>query len=185
MNTTRSRILLLITLVLSAIGGCARDDAPAARTAAQSPTQAAAVTDAAPVGASAGAGAAPAQQPAGQAGELSGTAWRLVQIMSMDDTTHLPDDPARYTLRFSSDGAAQVQADCNLGTGSWSSAGSGQLEFGVVAATRAECPPGSLHDRYLAQFQWVRSYVLRDGHLFLATMADGSIIEFEPLAVAP
>jgi len=28
----------------------------------------------------------------------------------------------------------------------------------------------------------VRSYVMKDHHLFLATMADGSIIEFEPLA---
>jgi hypothetical protein len=29
---------------------------------------------------------------------------------------------------------------------------------------------------------WVRSYVLKDGHLFLATMADGSIIEFAPMS---
>jgi hypothetical protein len=28
----------------------------------------------------------------------------------------------------------------------------------------------------------VRSYVMKDGHLFLATMADGSIIEFEPVS---
>ena len=33
----------------------------------------------------------------------------------------------------------------------------------------------------MAQFPWVRSYVMRDGHLYLATMADGSIIEFEPV----
>jgi hypothetical protein len=33
----------------------------------------------------------------------------------------------------------------------------------------------------MGQFQWVRSYVLENGNLFLATMADGSIIEFEPL----
>ena len=32
------------------------------------------------------------------------------------------------------------------------------------------------------QFQWVRSYVIENEHLFLATMADGSIIEFEPVA---
>jgi hypothetical protein len=38
-----------------------------------------------------------------------------------------------------------------------------------------------LHDRYLAQFPWVRSYVMKDGRLFLATMADGSIVEFEPV----
>jgi para-nitrobenzyl esterase len=33
--------------------------------------------------------------------------------------------------------------------------------------------------------QWgnVRSYVIRDGHLFLALMADGGIYEFEPLAL--
>jgi para-nitrobenzyl esterase len=32
--------------------------------------------------------------------------------------------------------------------------------------------------------QWgnVRSYVIRDGHLFLALMADGGIYEFEPVA---
>jgi len=32
----------------------------------------------------------------------------------------------------------------------------------------------------MAQFAWVRSYVLEDGNLYLATMADGSIIEFAP-----
>jgi hypothetical protein len=31
-----------------------------------------------------------------------------------------------------------------------------------------------------AQSPRVRSYVLRDGHLFLATMADGAILEFRP-----
>jgi hypothetical protein len=55
------------------------------------------------------------------------------------------------------------------------------LTFGAIAATRARCQPESLSQNYLAQFDWVRSYVMRGGHLFLATMADGSIIEFEPL----
>jgi hypothetical protein len=32
----------------------------------------------------------------------------------------------------------------------------------------------------MKQFEWVRSYVVEGGHLFLSTMADGSIIEFEP-----
>jgi hypothetical protein len=43
------------------------------------------------------------------------------------------------------------------------------------------CPPQELSETYLAQFEWVRSYVMKDGHLFLATMADGSMVEFEPL----
>ncbi len=112
--------------------------------------------------------------------DLAGTSWRLVQIMSMDDTTYTPDDRSRYTLMFKADGSVQIRADCNRGTGSWTSAERSALTFGRIAATRALCPPDSLHDRYLAQFPWVRSYVLQDGNLFLATMADGSIVEFEP-----
>lgn len=122
----------------------------------------------------------PAEAEAATAGELAGTSWQLVKIMSMDDTVSTPDDPTLYTLEFADDGSMSLQADCNRGTGSWSSDSPGQLQFGVIAATQAMCPPGSLHDTYLAQFEWVRSYTMAGGHLFLATMADGSIIEFEP-----
>jgi hypothetical protein len=97
----------------------------------------------------------------------------------------VPDSPAKYTLEFKPDGTAQVVADCNRGAGSWTSASAGQLRFGPLALTRVQCPPGSLSERYLAQFEWVRSYVLEGGHLFLATMADGSIIEFEPPGGTP
>lgn len=42
------------------------------------------------------------------------------------------------------------------------------------------CPSGSISEKHLTQFPWVRSYVKKNGHLFLVTMADGSIIEFQP-----
>jgi heat shock protein HslJ len=126
----------------------------------------------------------PAVEPA-MASELAGTSWRLVNIASMDDSVYVPDMPSAYTLKFRPDGSAAILADCNRGTGTWASEASGQLQFGPVAATKALCRPGSLSERYLTQFEWVRSYVLKDGHLFLATMADGSIIEFEPLSGAP
>lgn len=115
--------------------------------------------------------------------ELAGTSWRLVKIMGMDDSVVEPDDRSLYTLEFGTDGQASLLADCNQGNGSWISESGPQLEFGPIAATMAMCPPGSLADRYLAEFQWVRSYVMNDGHLFLATMADGSIIEFEPVDI--
>jgi heat shock protein HslJ len=128
--------------------------------------------------------AAPEASPASAAPELAGTSWRLVKILSMDDSTDTPDDPNSYTLTFGADDGVRIQADCNAGTGSWTSESAGQLTFGTIAATQALCPPGSLHDRYMAQFPWVRGYRLEDGHLFLATMADGSIIELEPSAAA-
>jgi heat shock protein HslJ len=113
-------------------------------------------------------------------GSLAGTSWRLVRIMAMDDSVYAPEDRALYTLALDAGGAMRLRADCNRGRGTWTSNAPGQLAFGAIASTRALCPRGSLHDRYLAQFEWVRSYMLRGGHLFLATMADGAIIEFEP-----
>ena len=51
----------------------------------------------------------------------------------------------------------------------------------TLALTRAACPPGSLHDQIVKQWGNIRSYVLKDGHLFLSLMADGGIYEFEPI----
>ena len=112
---------------------------------------------------------------------LVGTTWQLVEIVSMDDQVYVPNNRAMYTFLLNADGSMGIRADCNMGNGSWTSVTPGKLEFGQIAATQALCPPGSLHDRYLGQFPWVRSYVMKDGHLFLATMADGSIVEFEPM----
>ncbi len=115
------------------------------------------------------------------ASELEGSEWRLLNIASMDDSSQMPDDSNKYTLSLAANGAASMRADCNRGVGKWQSESPGQLGFGPIAATRALCPPDSISESYLAQFEYVRSYVLKEGHLFLATMADGAIIEFEPL----
>lgn len=117
---------------------------------------------------------------AGGAGELAGSSWQLVKILSMDDSVDEPQDSQLYRLELMSDGTASILADCNRGKGAWTSQVPGQLVFGPIASTKALCPPGSLSEKFLAQFQWVRSYTLKDRHLFLATMADGSIIELEP-----
>jgi heat shock protein HslJ len=114
---------------------------------------------------------------------LPGKTWQLVEIAYMNDRVDVPDDRTLFALEFKTDGTARIQADCNRGTGSWSSASPGKLEFSQIAATQALCAPGSLYDSYLKQFNWVRSYVVKNGHLHLATMTDGSIIEFEPVAL--
>jgi len=164
-NLTLKKIIFL-TLLSAVLAACSQDSDP----------QQTAVAETIPATPEAEV-QAPTEE---KAASLGGTSWRLVQIMSMDDNTYKPDDPSRYTLSFETDGSMNVLADCNRGKGSWASESGSQLQFGPIAATMAMCPPESLHDRYLSQFEWVRSYVMKDGHLFLATMADGSIIEFEP-----
>lgn len=113
--------------------------------------------------------------------DLAGTAWYLVKIMSMDDTVKIPDEGMRYTLEFNENGLASIRADCNRGSGTWRSESSGRLRFGPIASTRALCPPESLSGEYLGHLENVRSYIFEEGHLFLATRADGAIIEFAPV----
>jgi heat shock protein HslJ len=116
------------------------------------------------------------------AANLTGTSWQLVKFQGSDDTTLTPDDRSKYTIEFGADGRLSARIDCNRGRGTWKTTGPSQLQLGPLALTRAMCPPGSLHDRIVKQWGAIRSYVLKDGHLFLSLMADGGIYEFEPVA---
>jgi heat shock protein HslJ len=115
---------------------------------------------------------------------LQGTTWQLVKFQGGDGAVLRPDDPAKYTLEFASEGKVNVRVDCNRGGGSWKATGP-SLELGPLALTRAQCPPGSLHDHIVRQWASIRSFVVKDGHLFLALMADGGIYEFEPRVSKP
>ena len=124
--------------------------------------------------------ARPVPAPPPAAPSLAGTAWQLVRFQGGDGAVATPDDRSKYTLAFAGDGTLTARIDCNRGRGTWKSQGPGQLELGPMALTRAMCPPGSLHDRLVRHLSFVRSYVIRDGRLFLSLMADGGIYEFEP-----
>ena len=164
-----NRIALLVAL--AAMSSACSKEAPPPTAAA--PSEPPAEVAAAPE-------PAPAEQPV--AHELADTSWQLVQIKSMDDTTLTPSDASKYTLTITADNSMKLVGDCNRGAGAWKSESAGQLEFGPIATTRAMCSPESISSQYVAQFAQVRSYQVREGHLFLATMADGSILEFEPVA---
>ncbi|HEY7240825.1 MAG TPA: META domain-containing protein [Burkholderiales bacterium] len=119
-------------------------------------------------------------QPQSAAAALGGTSWQLVKFQGGDGSVLTPDDRSKYTLAFAVDGVVNARIDCNRGRGGWKSSGPNQLEFGPMAITRAMCPAGSLHDQIVKQLPHVRSYVMKDGHLFLSLVADGGIYEFEP-----
>ena len=112
---------------------------------------------------------------------LAGTSWQLVKFQGGDGETLTPDDRAKYTIGFGVDGQLTARIDCNRGRGSWKSSGTNQLQLGPLALTRALCPPGSMHDHIVKQWGYIRSYVVKDSHLFLSLMADGGIYEFEPV----
>ena len=116
------------------------------------------------------------QSPSG----LAGTSWKIVKLQGGDEMTSVPDDGSKYTITFGSNGRVTTRVDCNRGSSTWKSSGANGLQFGSWSMTRAKCPPGSLHDRIVREGAAVRSYYIKDGHLFLSGMAAGGYYELEP-----
>ena len=118
---------------------------------------------------------------------LAGTEWRLVEFQSMDDSigTMRPDDPSLYTMNLLSGGTVKMKLNCNRASGPWSAepAGdgkSGRFKFGPLAMTRALCPPPSMDEHIASNASYIRSYLLKDGRLYLSLMADAGIYVWEP-----
>ncbi len=126
-------------------------------------------------------GPAAASDPASP--PLAGTSWRLIEIQSMDDEigTARHEGNAPYTMTFGQDGRVSMVLNCNRANGPWSATSAGSLQIGPLAMTRAFCAPPSLDTRIARDMDYVRSYLLKDGRLYLSLMADGGIYAWEPL----
>lgn len=117
---------------------------------------------------------------------LAGTAWQLVRFEGGDGKVVTPAQRDRYTLDFAANGSLAARIDCNRGRGVWKSSSAPQLALSVPVMTRAFCGAGSMHDQLVKHLPLIRSFVIRDGHLFLSLQADGGIYEFEPItSLAP
>ena len=138
-----------------------------------------------PVGGSQGAMSNPAtsEAPSHTARGLAGTTWRLVEFRSNDDKTGVlrPDDSSKYTMMLEEGSRVSMRLNCNRASGTWTAtAENGTFAFGPLAGTRALCPPPSLDERIARDADFVRSYLLRDGRLYLNLMADGGTYVWEP-----
>jgi heat shock protein HslJ len=116
---------------------------------------------------------------------LLNSRWTLVSFQSSDDAigTVVPPRVERYTLAFEADGRLAMQLDCNRGTGRWQvtsqSFEGGTLTMQGGAMTRAACPPGAIDSQIARDLSRVRSYIIRNGRLFLSLEADSGIYEFQ------
>jgi len=111
---------------------------------------------------------------------LSGTTWRLVRFQDAKGQVVTAEEGSSYTVEFRTDDTVAAQVDCHRGRGTWVSRSASQLELGPLALTRATCPQTPLHAQIARQWTSVRSYALRDGHLFLSLGPGGGTYEFEP-----
>jgi len=111
---------------------------------------------------------------------LTGHTWQLIAFHGSDGNTLTSDVRNKYTIALADDGSVVTRIDCNRGRGTWKSEAPNQLTFGPMALTRAMCPPAPLTDRLPMDWSNVRSYTIKDGHLFLSLMANSGTYEFEP-----
>lgn len=111
---------------------------------------------------------------------LNASHWSLVEIQSMDDSLYTPAVSSEYLISFSPQGNFTARLDCNQIRWDWTHTGRSQLQINPLISTRALCAPDSLYDRILSDLGYTRSFVLENNHLFLATLADGAILEFAP-----
>ena len=131
-------------------------------------------------------GEMPAAEPseAETSNDLAGTTWYWVETLYGDDISLVANDPSRYSVTFNADGMVAVQLDCNQGSAEYTVDGS-RLAFGPVATTMMACPADSQDAEFGADLAEVNSYVMEDGHLYLAMKLDSGIMEFAPMAEMP
>ncbi|HVZ06319.1 META domain-containing protein [Rhodopila sp.] len=102
--------------------------------------------------------------------ELAGI-WRWVGLDAPGKATRV-SAPERYLLSFPEAGRIALKADCNRAAGGASFGENGALKVGVMAMTRAMCPPGSLGDQFAEDVSLVTHWSIKDGALLLE-LGDG------------
>ena len=96
--------------------------------------------------------------------------WRQLVVTTPAKVIDVPD-PSTYTMELQPGGTVDIDADCNHGVGTYTTAGSA-LTIDLGGFTRSACAPGSLSNEYLADLVRVESYEITDAALVL-TLADG------------
>lgn len=118
-------------------------------------------------------------QPADGAA-LTGVVWQWQQSITSSDSV-APDDPSRYTVEFQVDGRANVRADCNRGSGTYTVTDN-QLSFGPIATTLIGCPPGSLDSVFLRQLNDAGAYAVDGDRLYIGLKSSVAVMVFSSAA---
>jgi heat shock protein HslJ len=124
---------------------------------------------------------APKAPPSVAAPALAGTVWRFVRFRGADSANLEPEAHSSYTLDFRANGSLTAVIGCHRADAPWRATGRSELQIGALVLKGRRCSAGALHDHLIRNLGRVRSYVIRDTHLFLALMADTGVYEYEPV----
>jgi heat shock protein HslJ len=128
------------------------------------------------------------RRPKPQVGEappgLTGIVWQWQDTLAPDGTVvWRPDQPARYTITFGTDGTLAIQADCNRARGAYARDGA-TLTLQIGGVTRMRCATDSLMDRFLGELEYASALRLTPDALALGLTA-GDVMMFTPAPNLP
>jgi heat shock protein HslJ len=108
-------------------------------------------------------------------GSLTGIVWQLT-IVKFDgqSITNIISEPDKYTIEFQTNGTANVKADCNMATLTYSTNGN-QLTIKAGPMTLAYCGPNSLSNEYVQALQQATTYTLQNDTLTINSGSNGSM----------
>jgi len=102
--------------------------------------------------------------------------WQWESTITPVEKITVPE-PERYTIFLQADGRAEMQFDCNRGSGGFKIS-PGKLSFGPLLSTRMACPPDSLDSAFMRDLQRVVSFFVENGRLYLELPYDSGTMKF-------
>ncbi len=126
------------------------------------------------------AGSGEMTEPGAAGDTLTGVTWEWTESVTMLGATAVAD-PTRYTITFNDDGTANIKADCNNASATYTADETGALTLTLGPSTLMACPPDSQVNEFLAGLQSLSlgAYSFEDGALLLRnTAADGGAMHF-------
>lgn len=125
-------------------------------------------------------GGAPEAEPSAPATDtLTGVTWQWVKTMTPVEEI-VAVDPARYTVVFNEDGTANITADCNVGTATYTTGEGGTITITPGAMTLAMCPPDSQATQFMTGLSAAAIYFFQDGNLLIDLFAGSGTMHFAP-----
>lgn len=107
---------------------------------------------------------------------LVGPNWKWFAYTDPAGGASTVPNPAQYTVTFDDNGNVSVQADCNMGSGTYT-ANAGVISIQITQTTMAACEPGSLGDQFIAELNQVAVYSFQADVLLLDLPFDSGTLQ--------
>ncbi len=123
---------------------------------------------------------APDEEAEEEPSPLVGQVWQWEEFSDPINGTQVVDGPEKYLIEFLPEGGINIQADCNVGTGTYTADEDGSLSISIGAMTLALCEPESLSDQFVNNLSAAAAYFFAEDDLFIDLSADAGTMMFGP-----